>query len=175
MAALTHREGEVMSIVLEIPENIVEKLRQKALSEEKSLEEISLEALLVQAGSEDPETQADIHLSLSEKYLREAEGLLAKEDWVQASEKGWGAASQILKAVAAKRGRRLRSHGEPNEYLDELCEETKDPELDKLWGLATSLHQNFYEAWLPPRSVKRRVEDVKRFVEKLSGVLGHRT
>jgi len=160
-----------MSVVLEIPESILEKLRQRALSEEKSLEEIGLEALLVQAGLEDPEMQAEIHVSLSQKYLHEGEELLAREEWVQASEKGWGAASQMVKAVAARRGKRLRSHGELNEYLDELCEETKDPELDKLWGLATSLHQNFYESWLPPRSVIRRIGEVKKLVNKLDKIL----
>ena len=77
----------------------------------------------------------------------------------------------MVKAVAARRGKRLRSHGELNEYLDELCEETKDPELDKLWGLATSLHQNFYESWLPPRSVIRRISEVKKLVNKLDKIL----
>jgi non-ribosomal peptide synthetase component E (peptide arylation enzyme) len=36
--------------------------------------------------------------------LREAEGFLVKGDYVQASEKGWVAASQMVKAVAAKGG-----------------------------------------------------------------------
>ena len=43
-------------------------------------------------------------LALSEKYLKEAEEFLEKGDCVQASEKVWGAASQIVKALAAKKG-----------------------------------------------------------------------
>jgi len=36
----------------------------------------------------------------------------AKGDYVQASEKAWGAAAQIVKAVAAKAGKELRSRGD---------------------------------------------------------------
>jgi hypothetical protein len=42
--------------------------------------------------------------------MREAEEFLAKKDHVQASEKAWGAASQMVKAVAAREGKELRSH-----------------------------------------------------------------
>ena len=34
-------------------------------------------------------------MSLSDKYLREAEDLIKKGDYVQASEKAWGAASHF--------------------------------------------------------------------------------
>ncbi len=33
--------------------------------------------------------------------------------------------------------------------------------------VATSLHQNFYENWLPKEIVRESIEDVKMFVEKL--------
>ena len=46
----------------------------------------------------------EVHLALSEKYLKEAEEFLEKGDYTQASEKVWGAASQIVRALAAKRG-----------------------------------------------------------------------
>ena len=43
----------------------------------------------------DPESRIEIHLSLSDKYLREAEDLIKKGDYVQASEKAWDAASHF--------------------------------------------------------------------------------
>jgi len=52
----------------------------------------------------DPEARFEVHLELSERYLGEAEELLARGDYVQASEKAWGAAAQIVKAVAAREG-----------------------------------------------------------------------
>ncbi len=43
------------------------------------------------------------HLRLQSKYLSDAETLLAKNKFIKASEKLWGAVVQIIKAVAAKR------------------------------------------------------------------------
>jgi len=41
-------------------------------------------------GVDDPKIRAEAHLKLCEKYLKEGEELLAKKDYVQASEKFWG-------------------------------------------------------------------------------------
>ena len=54
----------------------------------------------------DPPKRAEFHRSLAEKFLREAEELLARCDYVQASEKAW-AAAQIVNA--AKKGKELKS------------------------------------------------------------------
>jgi uncharacterized protein (UPF0332 family) len=119
----------------------------------------------------DPETKAEIHLKLSEKYLRDAEEFLTKKDLVQASEKAWGAATQIVKALAAKEGKELRSHGELLRYVAELSKEKDDKEIMKFWFSATSLHQNFYENWFPEEAVRSAMEDVKNFIEKLKKFL----
>ncbi len=155
-----------MNITLEIPEMLLEKLQQKAKSEDLPLEEIILKAIIFQV-SDDPEVKAEAYLKLSEKYLREGDELLSKKDYIQASEKFWGAASQIVKSVAAKRGEELRSHGELHKYAFKLREETGDPELNRLWRSAITLHQNFYEAWLPPESVKEAAEDVKKLASRV--------
>ena len=97
----------------------------------------------------------------------EAEDAIKKGDYVQASEKAWGAASQVVKAVAAKRGGELRSHGEFHRFVAELRRGIRDAELTTLWASATSLHQNFYENWLPSGTVNDWIENVKKLVEKL--------
>jgi len=131
---------------------------------------VSDEELILKTSSEflniDPETKAEAYIALSEKYAREMDEFLEKGDYVQASEKAWGAASQILKAVASKRGRELRN-GELHKFVSELREETGDQELRKLWQVTTSLHQNFYENRLLEEIVKESIEDVKRFIGKL--------
>ncbi len=109
----------------------------------------------------------ELHLKLCEKYLREAEELLRKGNHVQASEKAWGAATQIVKAVAAKRGLEIRSHRELWEFVEKLAEETWDEELRRLWHIANSLHINSYEAWAPPQMVMSGIKDLKRLVDKL--------
>lgn len=45
-------------------------------------------------GYSPPKIRVEVHLKLCERLLREGEELLAKKDYVQASEKFWGAASQ---------------------------------------------------------------------------------
>jgi len=161
----------VAIISMELPEKVLMELERKAESEGKSLEEIISEAVFKQLGITDPETKAELHLNLSEKYMHEAEDLLARKDYAQASEKAWGAASQMVKALAAKEGKELRSHASLWEYVDEIAEKLGDIELRHLWGRANNLHQNFYESWMPPREVELSIKDVKTLLEKLRTLL----
>ncbi|MEM2849760.1 MAG: PaREP1 family protein [Candidatus Bathyarchaeia archaeon] len=157
----------MVTINVVLPGKVLKELEEVAGSEGKSLDELVSEAVLRQLNIKDPEAKVELHLKLCEKYMYEAEEFLAKKDYVQASEKAWGAASQIVKALAAKKGRELRGHRALWEYLDELAEELKDIELRHLWGRANNLHQNFYENWMPPRDVELSVKDVKTFIERL--------
>jgi len=116
-------------------------------------------------------TIAETHLKLCEKYLREGEELLKKKDYVQASEKFWGSASQMVKALAAESGSELRSHGELHTFIARLERESGDPEIRRLWQSAGMLHQNFYENWLPPEMVGENAKDVKKLVEKLKKLM----
>ena len=140
-------------------------------SEGKAVDELISEAILSYCGVSDPKVKAEVHLKLCEKYLREGEELLKRGDYVQASEKFWGSASQMVKALAAERGFELRSHGELHAFVAKLEKESGDPEIRKLWQSAGMLHQNFYENWLPPEMVEGNVNDVKKLVEKLKSGL----
>jgi uncharacterized protein (UPF0332 family) len=157
----------VAIINVALPEKVLIELEKRAESEGKSLEELISEAVFKQLGIADPEAKAELHLKLCEKYMREAEDLLARKDYAQASEKAWGASSQMVKALAAKEGKELRSHASLWEYVDEIAEKFGDIELRHLWGRANNLHQNFYESWMPPREVELSVKDVKNLLEKL--------
>ena len=155
-------------ISLVLPKKIEKKLKEEVKRTGISEEELMIEALSKFLNEPlNPETKAEIHLKLSEKYLRDAEEFLIKKDFVQASEKAWEAAAQIVKASAVKEGKELRSHGELYRYVAELSKEKGDKEIMKLWFSATSLHQNFYENWFPEEAVRIAVEDVKNFIEKL--------
>jgi hypothetical protein len=155
----------VVSIIL--PKKIEKRLREESERTGVSEEELVLEALSKFLNEPlDPETRVETHLKLSEKYMRDAEGFLSNKDYVQASEKAWGAAAQMVKALAAERGVELRSHGELHREVIRIAEEAGDDEIRLLWQSAISLHQNFYENWLPPEMVERNVEDVKKFLDK---------
>ena len=151
------------------------KLKERIEKESEKLG-ISEEELIVEALSEylkiDPECRVEVHLALSEKYLKEAEEFLEKGDYTQASEKVWGAASQIVKALAAKKGKALRSrHRELHEFVSEIRRELKDSEISTLWLSANSMHQNFYENWLPEETVKDGLENVRKFVKRIKELI----
>ncbi len=134
------------------------------------MDEVAVELLEAALGASlDPPERSEFHRGLAEKLLREAEELLARDDYVQASEKAWGAAAQIVKAVAAKKGKELKSHGDLWRFVLEVAGE--NDELRWLWHVANALHQNFYEGWISPEGVRRAVEDVKRFVGKMRELL----
>lgn len=148
--------------MITLPKNLKEKIKEESKKMGISEEEFIIEALKM-----DPESRVRVHLELCEKYLIEAEDLLKRGDYVQASEKAWGAASQIVKALAAKRGKELKSHAELHRFVSDVRKKIDDPEISTLWLSANSLHQNFYENWLPEETVKDGIENVKRFVNKL--------
>ena len=113
-----------------------------------------------------PDERVELHLKLSERYMDEAEEFLRRGEYAQASEKAWEAASQVIKALAARRGEEIRSHRGLHEFVARISEE-QDREIGRLWRSTTSLHQNIYENWFTESQVVDGVEDVKKLIEKL--------
>ncbi len=111
------------------------------------------------------------YLELNGKYLREAEEFLTRGDLTQASEKLWGAAAEILKAVAAKRGMEIGTHASLWEYLSKLTEEHPDWGLTELFAMASALHTNFYEGWMTLGAVQIYAGGLGEFVGKLRRLL----
>jgi len=107
------------------------------------------------------------YIELNGKYMKDSKTLLEKQDYVQASEKLWGAASQIVKAVAYKRGIKLRSHAAINKYFVELSKELNDESIIVDSHIANSLHQNFYEDWLAPEAVINGSMIIEKLIKKL--------
>lgn len=155
------------TIIVTLPEEVLKQLKKKAKSENKTLEELISDAIFKQFDITDPKIKAELHLKLCEKYIREAEESLAKKNYVQASEKAWGAASQIVKAVAARRGVELRSHRDLWEFITKLNKENPDWNLLNTFHIANSFHTNFYENWLTAEAVANGVEVIRTFTEKL--------
>ena len=110
-------------------------------------------------------------------YRERSHELLAKAraeldtDLAQAGEKGWGAAAEMVKAVAEQRGLYHRTHRVLYEIVDALMRETGDREISTLFASANDLHANFYENWFARESVAVRIADVERFVGKVEALL----
>lgn len=113
----------------------------------------------------------DKHIKLDGKFLADAEQLIKEGDYVQASEKLWGATAQILKSIALRRGKRLRSHSALSRFITDLSKELNDNSLLTLYNAANGLHQNFYEDWLTPKAVIQGAKDIKRLIKRLSPLL----
>jgi len=158
-------------MLMEIPGKLKAKVEEIARRKDIPVEELVMVALNKAFSILNPEEMAEVHLELCEKFLREAEELLKKGDGIQASEKGWGAAAQVVKAAAAREGKELRTHGELWKYVSGLRERRKDEEIGVLWDRANSLHTNFYENWLPLKEVEIRIRDVRKFVDKVKALI----
>ena len=107
----------------------------------------------------------------SRVFLAQAIEELERDDLRQASEKGWGAAAEILKAVAAERGWAHQSHRALYGIVDTLVEETGDQDLRRQFATAGQLHTNFYEGWFSRAAVEAHLGDVARFVERVERLL----
>ncbi len=103
--------------------------------------------------------------------LAQAELELAADDLRQASEEGWGAAAQVVKAVAEQRGWPHRNHASLYRTVARLTAELDDPEINRLYQLANALHANFYENWQSKENVELSLVDINRFVHRLSALL----
>ncbi len=104
--------------------------------------------------------QADI-------FLRQAQEELANNDLRQASEKGWGAASQMIKAVAQVRRWEHDEHRYLSAVVSELATEDRDEELITCYDLAQELHRTFYEGSTNTFAVTLRLRQVETLMNKL--------
>ena len=96
-------------------------------------------------------------------YFRQAQEELDKGDLRQASEKGWGAASQMVKAVAVRKGLSHNGHA----HLVSVVSGLNDHKLYDEFGIAQALHINFYEGWLDLPLVARYLESVGSFIRAI--------
>ena len=116
--------------------------------------------------------QVRTYRSASKELLEQATNELAQGNVRQAAEKGWGAAAQIVKAVAQQRGWPHYNHALLNQAVDKLVAETGDNDLNDLFLIANGLHTNFYENWYTPNSVGAGIRAIERFVNKVEPLAG---
>ena len=121
-------------------------------------------------------TRTAYHTEIAGEFLVKGRAHLDDGDLLQASEKGWGAAAQIVKAVADARAWRHQTHADlyrvVNRLANELADELADERLQVLFHSANALHQNFYEGWMPAESVAAGLSAVEEFVGRLGDLPG---
>lgn len=104
-------------------------------------------------------------------FLAQAYEELARGDLAQASEKGWGAAAQMLKAIADERGWPHEDHPDLHGVMDMIYRETEDSELVDLFCSAVFLDFSYCEGAFSAEYIKATLRDVEEFVNRTEGLL----
>ena len=102
----------------------------------------------------------------SKAFLEQAHSELRAGDLRQVSEKGWGAASQMVKAVAESRGWSHNQHRLILRAVTRLTEDHGDTEIGRLFGAANFLHSSFYEGGLDEATIATALEEVARLSKR---------
>lgn len=111
--------------------------------------------------------RADGYAETSRGFLAKAREELEDGDLLQASEKTWGAAAQMVKAVGERRGWAHDSHRALSQVVNRLAEETGDRSLRISFQVAQALHFNFYEGMHPREFVEDGLETIEELLGKL--------
>ena len=114
--------------------------------------------------------QAQSYRNASRSLLAQARTELDRGDVRQSSEKGWGAAAQVVKAIAEQRGWRHNSHRLLYDIMGRIVGKTGDGEISNLFRAASVLHTNFYDDVLTFEMVEHGLQDVERMLDKLEPV-----
>ncbi len=85
------------------------------------------------------------HTAQAREFLDRADQNLADGDLRQASEKGWGAAAHMAKAVAIVQGWEYDRHSHFHRVMNQARRLSGNDRLPFLHGRAEILHVNFYE------------------------------
>ncbi len=115
----------------------------------------------------------DYHQQAAE-FLARARAYLADGDLHQASEKGWGAASHMVKAVAASIGRPYNHHAAFRQIIRQMAPRTGDRRrLVTLGHSAEILHSNYFQrmVFLDQDDVADDLNDVAELMERLVPLL----
>ncbi len=110
------------------------------------------------------------YAAMSRDYMERAEGYLQQGDLVQASEKSWGATACALKSIAEQRGWNHQSHSLIYDLSSQVADELGRPDLHDMFAFTRSMHQNFYENWMPEEVVEIGVDRTKAYLAGLEAV-----
>ena len=109
------------------------------------------------------------HVQLAQDFLERSKNYFAEGDLHQASEKGWGAAAHIIKAVAAANGWQYEHHDQFSSVVMNARQRYRQPSLREMSRAAEALHVNYYrrKELLNPDLIREDISDVEQMVNVL--------
>lgn len=114
------------------------------------------------------------HSAQAHEFLDKGRAYLAAGDLHQASEKGWGAAAHMAKAVAVAQSWQYTRHSHFHRIMNRAARLTNNTRLPFLHGRAEILHINYYElkedldAW----QISQDLESVTEMLDILAPLTG---
>ncbi len=110
------------------------------------------------------------HAAQAREFLAKSREYLAEGALHQASEKGWGAAAHMAKAVAVAQGWEYATHADFSVVLNRAWQLTNEDRLRALRGIANDLHGNYYrrKRHLDSAVIGEDIESVAELVEILA-------
>ncbi len=112
-------------------------------------------------------------MAFNTKPLQDAEALLAKGEYRQASGKLWDAVEMALKSTTQDWG--AEGPRDMRRLVEQLYRQTADRDLLRLFSVVESLHSNAAENFMSGEAVQAYAEDARSFIEKLMGAEGAAT
>ena len=116
-----------------------------------------------------PSQIATDHVEMAKNFLVRSKEYLAEGDLHQASEKGWGAASHMAKAVAAENNWTYENHNQFDSVIINARQRYRLPQLREHAKAAHVLHQNYYQhpSLLNQAAIEEDIDDVEKMLEAL--------
>ena len=120
------------------------------------------------SGSADPEA-IDDYKQQAREFLAKSQEYLSVGDLHQASEKGWGAAAWMTKAVAVAQGWQYDQHAHFNVVLNNVLLITDNDRLLALREIANGLHRNYCtrKQFLNVNIIRRELEAAAELLDIL--------
>ena len=112
--------------------------------------------------------------SQAQEFLANSRDFLAAGNLHQASEKGWGAAAHMAKAVATAQGWQYETHADFSEVMFQASQLANNPRIRHIRSVANELHHNYYrrKRHLNSEAIRADLEDVAELLEILHPLTG---
>lgn len=107
----------------------------------------------------------------AKQYLENGLLALQNKEAGKAGELLWGSVAEAFQAVSAYKNIPIHTHRDLKNFALQLGRDLKDPDIEKDFALAESLHHNFYEVQQEPIDVEILVPTVQGLVAKLFGLI----
>lgn len=108
----------------------------------------------------------------AEKYLANADELLAKKDYTKTGEMLWGAIAELIKALGMIYEKNLPKHGILIDFIKKVAISLCDDELRRLVvERAQALHANFYEDFIEVEDFPAYYNDAHKAYKRLYEVI----